>query len=905
MSSKYLSGTYASGYSLSGVYTSVTVGSNGSIGGTGLVGGTHASYTVLNLGRIAASASLASGIELKAGGSVANGSSGNAGAYIGGAAGAAGAPGQAGGPGGVGISLAGGGDIANYGTIRGGAGGYGADGGVGVSLAGGGNVTNSGTITGGTGGGNGGAGMVLSSGGEVFNSGVIGGGHMGYRGIPGAGVVLYGGGSIVNHGTITGGGYRSRIGAGFGVDFAGTDGATLTNYGTIFGVRFGGAGDVLVVEAGSRINFAAQGCGGTLELANGVGAGRLSGLGSRYVGFSQIAVLAGSNWTLTGKNEVANGVTLSTGSGATLISKGTLDNAGSMIINRVKLSGHFYNTGSVSGPVVITGGTGTMTNLGTISATGTYGHGAGVLVASDGRVTNGSLLSGTASGIQVGAIATGMTTVTNYGTIVALGGTGVLFEGAFNNTLTNSGTITGADGTAVVFGRGDDLLIVGPGAVFDGIVNGGGGVNEIDFEKAGTVTLAPEYVGFSAVRLADGGADSLTLTLADLTGLASGATLTIYCGNDGTTVDARALPAANAAIIVGGSGPDVLTGGAGNDVFEFAAADLTNSDVISGGSGTNELLMTSAGAIEAARVSGVEIYRLADGGANSLTLTAANFAGVAGGAITVDGGNDGNSVDASSLRVADRVVLVGGTGTDVFKGGAGNDVFEFTAADLTDADLVQGGGGRNELLMTSAGVIHASGVSGIETYVLASGGANTLIVTLANFTGVAGAAITIEDGNSGNTVNGAALPVQDHIVVHAGTGIDSLIGGAGNDIFFAGGRTTMTGGVGANEFTFDAAGRNSVTDFRARNGDKLVFSNSGFRLELPGATQHPKKLPSYLFVANKTGTFITTRQRFAYDTTNGRLFYDSSGSADPSARHLVVTLENHATLSVGDLFFIR
>src|SRR5215472_15034952 len=120
MSSKYLNGSYPSGYTLSGVYTSVTLGPSGSIGGAGLVGGTHAQYTIFNLGRIAASASLASGIELQSGGTVTNGGSSNTSAFIGGAAG-----GYPGGTGGFGICLAGGGGVANFGTVDGGAGGNG------------------------------------------------------------------------------------------------------------------------------------------------------------------------------------------------------------------------------------------------------------------------------------------------------------------------------------------------------------------------------------------------------------------------------------------------------------------------------------------------------------------------------------------------------------------------------------------------------------------------------------------------------------------------------------------------------------------------------------------------------------------------------------------------------------
>jgi Ca2+-binding RTX toxin-like protein len=287
---------------------------------------------------------------------------------------------------------------------------------------------------------------------------------------------------------------------------------------------------------------------------------------------------------------------------------------------------------------------------------------------------------------------------------------------------------------------------------------------------------------------------------------------------------------------------------------------------------------------------------LSEGGANSLTVSAGDFNGLPPGTtLTVDGGDLGNTIDASALTATDPVI---------FRGGRGHDVFEFSAAGLTNADIVRGGAGKDELLMTTAGEIDAGGVSGVQLFILAGGAANMLVLTDANFTD-AGKTITIDDGNAGNRISAAALAADNHIVVHAGTGADSLIGGAGNDVFYAGGRTKMTGGNGANEFIFSAAGRNTVTDFHASFGDELVFSNSGFKLGLKGATMIPQQLPSYLFVANRAGTFTTSAQRFAYDTTDGRLFYDAHGSASGSSRELVVTLGGDPHLVAGDLYFIR
>ncbi len=139
------------------------------------------------------------------------------------------------------------------------------------------------------------------------------------------------------------------------------------------------------------------------------------------------------------------------------------------------------------------------------------------------------------------------------------------------------------------------------------------------------------------------------------------------------------------------SGKDNFTGGAGNDAFYFSAANLANTDLVKGGAGTNYLEITSAGAVNAGGVSGVEVYQLGNGGVDSLTLGNANFAGVTGSSILVYGGNDGNTFSAAG--VADTAVLDGGTGADTLiagqhttmTGGAGVNVFWFTTPGSTAA----------------------------------------------------------------------------------------------------------------------------------------------------------------------------------------------------------------------------
>ena len=66
-------------------------------------------------------------------------------------------------------------------------------------------------------------------------------------------------------------------------------------------------------------------------------------------------------------------------------------------------------------------------------------------------------------------------------------------------------------------------------------------------------------------------------------------------------------------------------------------------------------------------------------------------------------------------------------------------------------------------------------------------------------------------------------------------------------------------------------------------------------------------LDSGAFVANATGSFTTSGQRFAYNTTDDTLYYDPDGSGGVYDEHAVATLVDHASLSAGaagNLFFI-
>src|SRR5262249_40658977 len=143
--------------------------------------------------------------------------------------------------------------------------------------------------------------------------------------------------------------------------------------------------------------------------------------------------------------------------------------------------------------------------------------------------------------------------------------------------------ITGTGGTAVAFGGGADLLVVEPGALFNGSVRGGGGTDTVQFTGPGTQGIA-NFSGFDDYQLANGGANSLTLAAANFAG-ADSSTITVEDGDSGNTVDASAALAADTLILKAGAGADKVTGGPGNNVYDFNNSPGASLDISNGFTG--------------------------------------------------------------------------------------------------------------------------------------------------------------------------------------------------------------------------------------------------------------------------------------------------------------------------------
>ena len=517
------------------------------------------------------------------------------------------------------------------------------------------------------------------------------------------------------------------IGGYIGV-YAGPSGvATVTNFGTLRGrggvaVQFKSAGDRLIAEAGSTFLGVAQGGGGALELANGIGtitglgaSGTLSGAEALiFSGFGSYAIDAGASWTLVGTNALAAGQSLT--HDGTVSLAGSLSNAGAITGGAggaglsLAAGGVLVNTASIKGLVgVRAGGSGaaTVTNFGTIEGTGgvavqfksaadrliaetgstfvgvaqggggtlELAGGVGTIAGAGGTATLTGAIALTSSGFGSYAIDAGSWTVTGALALsggVTVGGT-LINQGSITSalgvyagpsgaaTVTNFGTIEGTGGVAVQFKSSADRLIAQAGSTLIGAAAGGGGTLEL---AGGTGTIT-------------GLGTSGTLSGADAMTFSGFGTYVIDAGSYWTLSGTNILAVSQSLR---------------NDGALTLAGSLTNNGAISGKTGA----LGGSGADGGAGGVGLDLA----GGANLLNIGTiiAGTGGTAG--FNAVGGAGGNGVDvavgASFSNAGSITAGGGGANIGVDQAGAGGvGVVLAGAGSFSNSGTITGGSGGN------------------------------------------------------------------------------------------------------------------------------------------------------------------------------------------------------------------
>ncbi len=417
---------------------------------------------------------------------------------------------------------------------------------------------------------------IVGAGGSIDNAGLIKGFQTTISGTTtstiGFGAWLVGGGTVTNE---AGG---SIIGGHYGVVATGGS-ATVTNAGSIAGSIFSG---VDLFKTGSLSNAST----GTIT--------------SGY-----IAVLARNGGTIVNSGSIAAAY------GIDLAGAGSVTNAA---------GGHVASSGVA---IIALNAATTVANYGTVSSTHTFG-GAGVELRQGGSFYNGvhGLVSAEWIGVQFGQAASGTIaaisgngTLTNAGTIFASGGTngaaawvhgtGVILNKStgtitggpygvvayYDLTIRNAGSIGGTQYSIFPANAGHTMTLdVTPGATFSGVVLGDKsgatspkgildlGVQTGTGAAAGTIAgFGAKYVGFASVIVDAGATWSLagTVTSAQTLSLGgAGATLTL------------ANPAAVAGTITGLTSNTTLALGGITDVTSATLGANNVLSVVEAGGGT-------------------------------------------------------------------------------------------------------------------------------------------------------------------------------------------------------------------------------------------------------------------------------------------------------------------------------
>ena len=443
------------------------------------------------------------------------------------------------------------------------------------------------------------------------------------------------------------------------------------------------------------------------------------------------------------------------------------------------------NTGNNSlvgggGDDVITGGGGNDTIDGGIGAdtmTGGAGNDLYIVddindVVTDDPGGNDTVQAGASFSLALLTTIEGLT-LTGAGNIDGTGN-------ALANTITgNSGnnSIDGGDGNDSLIGNaGNDTL---QGGIGNDTMAGGAG-NDIYYVDSALDVVNETLTGSAGIDTVHVGGALTAYTLGtnvenlivDASGAfnAIGNTLAnVITGNDdGDTLN-------------GGAGSDTMNGGTGNDTYVVDSA----SDIIN-----------DAGGIDT--VSAAISYTLQAGnGIENLTLTGTAGVGV------------GNELDNFITGNASANTLNGGTGVDTLVGGAGNDAY---IVDGIDDVVTEGLGGGTD-------TVTFNGTSG--TYLL---GANIENLTLGVVSG-ASYALNATGNNLANLITGnAASNILDGGVNT--TGVDTLVGGAGNDIYMirnVGDVITEAANAGTDTVHYFGTGTYTL----AANVENLVIEGSG------------------------------------------------------------------------------
>ena len=365
------------------------------------------------------------------------------------------------------------------------------------------------------------------------------------------------------------------------------------------------------------------------------------------------------------------------------------------------------------------------------------------------------------------------------------------------------------------------------------------------FTTTGAITL-------STTSTAAGKIDASGLT--GTTGLVMGAAASGVTSITGSAGNDTLMGSATASTITGGTGNDAITGGAGNDSitgdagldtvtagggadsvslgasadrYATTAAYWLATVTLDGGDGTDTLYFSDNSSIADSTFANKTLVEKITSSTAGMTLASLSTYAAAAGITTVTFAGTAGTDAVTAIATFTNALTVNldqdASGfTNTVTGTAFTKALTVNATGVfTGYTTIIGGTGTTDTLNLVGGAYstYLSGVSAVENYVLSDGVTTSMTLAAANV--VSGKTLTV-DGTT--LVDSANTLTVDGTLITAGQLI--VIGGVGADLITASMSTTagdsLTGGTGADTFTFGLAGLTSADTVAGGTGTDII-----------------------------------------------------------------------------------